>query len=410
MLLGACSSKVRYPEARSSDHVDTYHGVEVADPYRWLEDPDSPETGRWVRDQNILTQGYLKRIRSRDEIRGRLEKLWNYEKYGVPFSRGGRYFYTRNDGLQNQFVLYTADSLEGEAAVLVDPNTMSKDGTVSTSRYTATRDGRFLAYSIQRAGSDWREWRIRNIASRRDLPDQLSWSKFSPAAWLPDGSGFFYGRYPEPEGGKHQAENVDYKLYFHKRGTLQSADELVYERTDHPKWGFWPWVSEDGRYLVIQVWQGSQREAAIYYKDLQEGGAFVEMLPHFDAEYEFLGNEGSKFWFKTNNDAPNGRIVAIDSANPDPAAWKELIPEAKQTIDEVTVVGERFLVSYLEDAASKVKIFQLEGTPDGEIELPQKGTAMRFSGRRTDTETFYLFTCFTYPWTVFRYDFETKKS
>ncbi len=412
LVLVACQSKIRYSATRKSDHVDVYHGTKVADPYRWLEDLDSAETRRWVRRQNEVTFGYLKTIPERNAIRERIESLQNFERYGVPFSRAGRYFFTRNDGLQNQPVFYTADSMTGSPRVLLDPNQLSTDGTVATSRYTVTRDGRYLAYSIQRSGSDWLEWKVRDVNTGEDLPDHIRWSKFSPAAWLADGSGFYYGRYPEPTPGKETSErNVDYRLYFHKRGTDQSEDELIYERPDHPEWGFYPEVTEDGRYLVVTIWQGSQNEVSIYYMDLAAGDRQMhELLPDFDAEYELLDTDGDTFWFKTNKNAPMGRVVAIDRARPQQAHWKELVPESTEALQSARSVGQHFLLSYLKDAKTEVRLFDLNGAAAGNITLPAVGSAGGFTGRRKDGETFFRFTSFTFPPTVVRFEFATGNS
>jgi prolyl oligopeptidase len=404
--------KVQYPPTRKSDHVDVYHGVSVADPYRWLEDDNSGETKAWVTAQNKVTFAYLNAIPERAALKARLTKLWNYERFSVPTQRGGRYFFTRNDGLQNQGVLYTMPSLDAEPRLLLDPNALSPDGTVALTSTVVSDDGRLLAYGLASAGSDWQEWKVRDVATSKDLDDHVRWVKFSRAQWTKDGKGFFYSRYAEPdEKARLTKENYFHTLYFHRLGTPQSDDVLVYERADHKDWSFYGMVTDDGRYLVIHSGQGTDPKNRVLYKDLSSPDARVtELLMEFDAKYDFAGNEGPVFWFHTDLNAPRGRIIAIDVTNPKRESWKEIIPQAGQTIENVSVVGEQFIVEYLKDARSVVKLFALGGKPAGEVELPGIGSAGGFSGRRTDTETFYGFTSFTTPGEVYRLDLTTGKS
>ena len=400
-----------YPETHTVDLVDDYHGTKVADPYRWLEDPDTPDSRRWIEAQNDVTFRYLKEIPERRPIRSRLEALWNFERYGVPFSEGGRYFYFKNDGLQNQSVLYTADSLEAPPRVLLDPNTLSKDGTVALSTLAVSRDGRLLAYGLSSGGSDWIEFKVRDVATGLDRQDHLKWVKFSGASWLPDGSGFYYSRYDEPRPGDALEELNQYqKLYLHRLGSPQSDDRLVYERRDHKDWGFAGGVTDDGGYLLIHVWQGTEVKNGVFYIDLRSGGPVVELLRDFDASYDFIGNDGPVFWFRTDRDAPRSRIIAIDVRSPDRGSWREIIPESKEALQTVALVGERFIAHYLKDARSQVRIFTLDGRLEKELELPGIGTASGFTGRRRDRETFYAFSGFTHPSTIFRYDFGSGHS
>ena len=401
-----------YPPAKKVDQVDDYHGTKVPDPYRWLENPDSEETRAWVEAENKVTFGFLEEIPSRARIKERLTKLWNYEKYGVPAKFGDRYIYSKNNGLQNQNVLYTTTSLGGQAQVLLDPNTLSTDGTVALSNYEVSEDGKLFAYGLSASGSDWMEWRVRDIATGKDLPDLIKWVKFSSVSWLKDASGFFYSRYDEPnESTKLQSVNYFQKLYFHKLGTSQSDDVLVYERPDEKEWQFEGTVSEDGKFLIITVTQGTSPNTRVFYKELSNGnGKVTELLNKYDASYEFLGNDGAIFWFKTNQDAPRGRVIAIDTQNPQPESWKELIAEAPETMQSVSVVNNQFVVNYLKDARTQVKLFQLDGKFDREVTFPGIGTATGFKGKRQDSDTFYSFTSFTTPTTIYRYDLKTGKS
>jgi prolyl oligopeptidase len=401
-----------YPVTRTVDQQDNYHGATVADPYRWLEDANSAETVAWVTAQNQLTQGYLAQIPGRDAIKARLTKLWNYERFSVPFKEGGRYFYSRNDGLQNQSVLYTMKSLADMPRLLLDPNTLAADGTVALAGLAVSPNGKYLAYSTAASGSDWNEIRVRDIDSGRDVADHIKWVKFSRTAWLHDGSGFFYSRYDEPtEAGKLAAVNYFQKLYFHKIGTPQSADTLVYDRPDNKDWGFSAEVTEDGRFLVITASQGTENKNRVFYKDLkQKDGKVVGLLEDFDAAYNFVGNDGQVFYFHTERNAPRGRIVAIDVRKPAVLSWKQVVPESGSTLVSASLVNNQLLVDYLSDAHSLVKVFDLRGKPLHDIALPGLGTASGFSGKRTDTETFYAYTSFTTPSTIYRHDLKSNKS
>ncbi|HTQ78839.1 MAG TPA: prolyl oligopeptidase family serine peptidase [Thermoanaerobaculia bacterium] len=411
-VAGATEPELVYPPARIVDLVDVLHGIEVPDPYRWLEDPDSPETVAWVEAENRVTQGYLARIPEREGIRQRLKELWNYEKYDVPTKAGDRYFFAKNDGLQNQSVIYFLDRLDGTPQRVIDPNTLSADGTVALTAYSVSDDGQLIAYGLSSGGSDWEEWRVRDVESGRDLPDLLRWVKFSTTAWTHDNQGFFYSRYDEPKPSDPQEQaNYFQKLYYHRIGTPQSEDRLIYERPDAKEWGFLAQVTEDGRYLIIQVWRGTDIENGIFYQDLAEPGSPVrELLGHFDASYSFLGNDGPVFWFLTNLDAPRRRVVEVDTRRPGRAHWREAVPQQPETLEEVSVFADTFLASYLQDAHSQVRVFDLEGRPLREVEFPGLGSVAGFTGRRTDRETFYLFTSFTTPPTVYHYNLVTGES
>ncbi|MGC9526060.1 MAG: prolyl oligopeptidase family serine peptidase [Limnospira sp.] len=398
-----------YPNTRKGSQVDEYHGVKVADPYRWLEDPDSEETQAWVEAQNRVTFGYLETIPARGPLRDRLTKLWNYEKYGIPFKEGDRYFYFKNDGLQNQSVLYVLDDLDGEPRVLFDPNTLSEDGTVALSGIAITEDGKLMAYGLSTSGSDWQEWQVLDIETGENLGDRIRWVKFSSASWTHDNRGFFYSRYDEPNEDT-QYEDINYyqKLFYHRLGTPQSEDILIYDRPDRKEWGFGGGVTEDGRYLVVSVWRGTDPKNLIFYKDLtRPESPVVELISDFEAEYSFINNDGSLFWFKTDLDAPRGRVIAIDINT---ETRTEIIPEVNETLEGVGTLNHQFVTSYLKDARSQIKIFNWDGSFVREVELPGIGSAGGFGGKRSDIETFYSFTSFTTPATIYRYNMVTGES
>ena len=402
----------KYPDARQSDQTDDYHGTQVHDPYRWLEDPDSEETRSWIEAENKLTFGYLEAIPQREAIRKRLTKLWDFEKFGTPSVHGGTYFYSRNDGLQNQSVLYWAPTLDARPRLLLDPNALSDEGTVALTGIAVSDDGKLLAYGLASAGSDWQEWRVRDVETGKDLEDHLKWVKFSGASWTPDGKGFYYSRYDEPKADEQlTGQNYFQKLYWHQLGTPQSDDRLVYERPDEKEWGFDGQVTEDGNYLIIAVRHGTERKNQLFYLDLSKPDAeVVELIRGFVARYEFLGNDGAVFWLRTDLDAPRNRVIAVDIEKPERADWKEIVPEAEDVLEGVGLVGDEFFASYLHDARSLVRRFDLEGKGLGEVELPGIGTASGFGGRRDDKETFYSFTSFTSPTTIYRYDVRGAES
>jgi prolyl oligopeptidase len=386
--------------------VDVYHGTEVPDPYRWLEDPDATPSRVWIEAQNAVTSGFLANIPQRQRIQERLTTLWNYERYGVPFRRGQRYFLTRNDGLQNQSVLYTMTSLDAEPGVLLDPNQLSPDGTTALAAVAASDDGRLLAYGLSAAGSDWQEWRVRDVETGRDLPDVVQWVKSSRTSWSKDGRGFFYSRFDAPDAAERlRTTNTNHKVYYHRLGEPQSADRLVYHRPDQPQWFLHAEVTDDGRYLVIRAARGTDPQSRLFYLDLSDPAAQVtELTREFDALYDFVGNDGSVFWCLTDRDAPQRRLVAIDLRRPEPSAWRELIPAQRDTLTQVTVVDDEFIALYLKDARSFVRVFKLDGQVARDLPLPGIGTASGFDGRRGDTETFFMFTGFTVAGTVYRYD------
>ena len=405
------SVALAYPKAKTVNQVDDYHGTKVADPYRWLEDTDSPDTHAWVEAENKLTFSYLDQIPYRAAIRERLLKLWNYERFTVPAQQGGRYFYQHNNGLQNQNVLLVGESLNAEPRVLLDPNTLSSDGTVALAGEAVTNDGKLLAYGTAVSGSDWTEWHVRDVVSGKDLPDLIKWVKFSGASWTKDGKGFFYSRYDEPKGTALRDTNYFQKLYYHKVGTTQADDKLIYERPDNKELGFGGAVTDDGHYLVIQVWQGTSPKNRLYYKDLTKPDSeVVRLLDDFDAQYQFINNDGPVFWLQTDLDAPRGRLIAIDTQHPERANWKTVVPQGPDKLEGSNVVDNLFLLSYLKDARTEVRVHDLKGTFLRDVDLPGIGTADGFGGKRKDKETFYSFTSFTSPTTIYRYDPESGKS
>ncbi|NND61494.1 MAG: S9 family peptidase [Gammaproteobacteria bacterium] len=403
-----------YPTTAEVDQVDDYHGTPVSDPYRWLEDDVRVSNAvlEWVTAQNEVTFSYLESLPQREKIRARLTQLWDYEKFGVPFREAGRYFYSYNNGLQNQSVLLTQTSLDAEPRILLDPNGWSDDGTVALSGYVPSPDGRYLAYGVQDGGSDWRTWKFLDIDSGAELDDQVDWVKFSGVAWDGDGQGIFYARYPATgEGEKFQTLNHNHTVYYHRLGTPQSEDQVIYARPDHPDWGFAPNVTDDGRFLVLTVWKGTDDRYQVVYKDLQDAAAEpVMLIEGFDYEYALIGNDDTTFYFKTTNGAPRGRMIAIDIDNPAPANWREIIPQTADVLDDISYVGDHFIAEYLRDARTHVQVYTQTGAPAQTVDLPGVGTASGFEGYADNSETFYVYSSFNEPPTIYRYDVGTDRS
>jgi len=402
---------VEYPVTATVEHVDIYHGVEVSDPYRWLEGDirESDAVKSWVDAQNEVTFAYLESIPERDVIEKRLKELWDYERYGMPVKEGGRYYYSYNDGSQNQNVIYVQSKLDAEAELLVDPNSWSDDGTVALSSYYPSPDGKHMAYLIQDGGSDWRTARIIEVNSGTVLSDELDWLKFTELSWAVDGTGFYYSRYPAIEGeDKFQSLNVNQAVYFHALGTPIDEDVLIYSQPENPEWGYSATVTDDGLHLVITVWKGTDDRYQIVHRDLTDPGAEAKMLIEgFDYDYTLIGNIGSELFFRTNKDAPRNRLIAIDVNNPDPENWREIIAEAADVLDGISLVGGKIITDYMQDAQTVVKIFDLEGSQTGTVNLPGIGTASGFAGKPDDPETFFVYTSYNTPTTVNRLDIET---
>lgn len=406
--------RLEYPVSKQVSQIDDYFGTPVADPYRWLEDDvrNSGEVRAWVESQNSLTYSQIKQLPYRKEIKARLTKLWDYEKFGTPFKRGQRYFYFKNNGLQNQNVLYKLQSLGDEPTALIDPNQWSADGTNALGGLEFSDDGKLLAYGVQKAGSDWRTWEVMEVESGKKLSDELNWIKFGSVSWTKDSKGFFYSCYDEPKSDeKFQGLNLGQKVYYHRIGDPQSKDQLVHENQENPKYGFLPEVSEDGKYLVITVWQGTDDRYRVLYRSLEDPNSkLTPLIKGFENEYSFLGNDGSKFYFKSDFNAPKKCILLIDTLHPEPGHWKVIVPESDDSMESAGIVGDNFIVQYLQDAKSQVKLYDLGGNYTREVKFPGIGTASGFGGRRDQHETFYSFSSFNQPPSVYRYDLKSGKS
>jgi prolyl oligopeptidase len=399
----------RYPETRRVDQVDDYHGVKVADPYRWLEADvrESPEVAEWVERQNAVARAYLDAIPQRPQIERRLTELWNYARYSAPTEEGGNYFFLKNDGLQNQASLYVADSYDGAGRVLLDPNTWTKDGTIALADYAPSPDGQLLAYARSEAGSDWQQIFLVDAATGQERPDHLKWARFSDIAWSRDGKGFYYSRYPEPaEGQEHQTAALNQMVYFHALGTTQDEDQLIYRRPDHPEWGFGITPSDDGKYLVLSISRGTDPQNQVLVRETTAAGdaPFTELVGDFENQFWFLGNEGTKFFFLTDLDAPKKRIVTMDIGQPGRDHVTQIVPESEATLDGATMLSGRLVGQYMVDVLSEVDLFDLTGKPLGKVALPGKGTAVGFAGDQSDKETFFLYTSYNSPTEVYRFD------
>lgn len=404
------SDNIKYPQSKRGDVVEKLHGTKVADPYRWLEDLDGADTKKWVDSQNEVTFGYLESLKDRKAIYNRLEEVWNYERVSPPSKREGKYFTTRNSGLQNQSLIYMQDSLDDEPRLVMDPNKLSADGTVAVMGWDISPDARYFAYSISRGGSDWREIYVRDLKTGKDLPDHIKWVKFSGFAWSKDSKGFYYGRYPAPEDGQLlEAVNTNQKVFYHTIGQTQDQNELIYERPDQPNWGFGAGVTEDGRYLMMSAWNGTAEENAVFIKDLKKGGDFMPVLDKWDASYSYMGNIGSTFYFRTNKDASRYRVFSMDVNNPDPSNWKSIIPENKYTMRGASLTAGGIAVSWMADALTKVTYHDTNGKLIRDIKMPGPGTAGGFLTRFDENEVFYTFTSYTTPGDIYRYDYKTDK-
>ncbi len=400
-------TKIAYPETARVDQVDDYFGVEVADPYRWLEELDAPATASWVEAENAISKPFLEAIPARERIQSRLTKLWDHERFGQPFKEGGRYFYFRNDGLQNQNVLYVTPSLDGEPRTLLDPNGFSEDGTVSLASMSVSPDGKRLAYAKSDGGSDWDSWSVRDVDTGEDLADLVEHTKFTGASWTADSAGFYYSRYPTGADGKGDDQQA-VKVYYHRIGEPQERDALVYEIPEHPRRNPYASVTDDGRYLVLSISE-DRLENAIYYQRLDRARSpVVKLLDQWDAEWGFLGNVGDTFYFQTNLEAPRNRVVAIDLERPN--SQREVIAQAEDTLRGAGLVGGKLVASYLHDVRPLVRVHLPDGTPVRDVELPGIGSVGGFGGKWDDPETFYSFTSFTVPTSIYRYNLDSGES
>lgn len=399
---------LKYPETRKDDISDNYHGTIIADPYRWLEDDLSEETARWVEAQNEVTFGYLEKIPFREKIRERLTQIWNYPKYSVTFKKGNRYFFFKNEGMQNQNVLWVQESLDDEPRILLDPNKLSEDGTVSLAVFDVSNDGKYLAYGISRAGSDWNEIFIMEIETGHQLDDHLQWIKFSSISWK--GNGFYYSRYDEPKGSERSAKNEFHKVYYHKVGTPQSEDVLVYENRNHPLRNYSAQVTEDERFLILYESESTSGNA-LYVKDLtRRESSFEPLVQGFDHDYNVIDEINGKLLVLTNYKAPKYQLIEIDPAAKEPENWKTILPEQNEVLSGVSLVGGKIVAQYMKDAYSQAFIYDLQGNKLADLNLPGIGTLSGFSGKKDDPIAFYGFTSFTYPTTIFKFDIEKNES
>jgi prolyl oligopeptidase len=412
--LGDLAGKVHsaYPRATRDGQVDLYHGIQVADPYRWMEAIDSKETRAWVRAESRLSTACLASLPGRQAIASDLERLWNFERWSPPARHGKNWFFFHNDGLQNQSVLFVAPSLEAAPRVLLDPNGLARDGTIALGEMAISDDGGKIAYALSEAGSDWQTWHVRDVTTGQDLPDRIEWSKAGAASWLKDGTGFFYTAYDPPAAGKALAERNTYqKLMFHRLGTPQTDDRLVYSRTDDPDWFVGGEVSEDGRFLVIQANHGDDVRNTLLVKDIAAPDQSIQpVIDEPNASYAFLGNVGKVLYLLTDRDAPHYRIIAVDLDRPQPENWQSVVGETADTLESASLIGGQILAKYLRDAHSAIARFDLSGKPMGELALPGLGTASGFEGKMESPETSFMFSSYTLPPTVYRVDLASGQS
>lgn len=424
ILLIACSEPVSepveiveapaglsYPVSDKVDHVDNYHGVDVADPFRWLEDDvrESEAVKSWVDAENVVTFAYLATIEERGAINARMKELWDYERYSLPEKEGGRYFYSYNNGLQNQDVIYTLTNLQAEPELLIDPNTWSEDGTVALASYFPSPDGKHVAYLVQDGGSDWRVGRVINVESGEELADRLDWLKFTGISWAGDSSGFYYSRYPATrEEEKFQSLNKNMTVFFHTLGTPQEQDRVVYANPEQPDWGPRGSVTDDGKHLVITISVGTDDRYSILHQDLTDPEAKPEMIIEgFDYDYSLAGNIGDDLYFRTNDGAPRNRLIVINAKQPGREHWREVIAQTDDVLDDVNLVGGKIITTYMQDAKTVVKVMDLEGNETGTVELPGIGTAYGFGGKADDEETFFAFSSFNSPTVINRLNVST---
>ncbi len=403
----AKKSRLNYPETAKVDTVDYYFGHAVPDPYRWLEDDNSEETKAWIKAQNELTEWYLQQIPFRDQIKERLTKLWDYPRSSAPFKKGGYYFVFKNNGLQNQSVAYFMKNLGDEPQVLLDPNTFSEDGTVSLTTFEVSDDGKYVAYGISRGGSDWNEFFVKEIETGKTLDDHIQWVKFSGISWYNDG--FFYTRYPEPKPGDElKGVNEHNKIYYHKLGTPQSSDVLIYEDPKNPQWGYNVSLSEDKKYMAIRITRTTSGNA-LYIRDMQTQ-KITKIVENFDNDYFLIDHVNGKLLFMTNNNAPKYKVIAIDPKNHVSSNWADVLPEGEGVLRSVSLVGGKMIANYMENAYSRIKIYDLEGKYLYNLDNDEIGTIGGFDGDINDSETFYTLTSFTTPATIYRYDIQNNKS
>lgn len=410
IMTNVCFSQIKYPDARKVDQKDDYFGTIVPDPYRWLEDDNSTETKQWVNEENYITENYLSKIPFRNQIKDSLEKYFNYPRYGAPFKRGEFYYFYKNDGLQNQSILYRQKGLDGKADVFLDPNKLSKDGTAAVGSISFSKGSGYMAYLVAQSGSDWQVAELMDVRDGKRLEDKIDFIKFSELSWKGD-EGFYYSRYPVPdEKEKLTGQNRFHKVYFHKIGTPQSKDELIYEDNNHPMRIVSAGVTEDGRFLMLSISEGTSG-SELLVKDLKNNQKdFTLLIKGFSGENSFVDNDGDKIIVRTNQDAPNYRLVLIDPAHPDKSHWKTIVPEQTEMLENAGTGGGKLFLTYLKDASSRVYQASYDGSIEHAIELPGIGSAVGFDAKRGDKEIFYIFSSYNYPVTILRYDIATGKS
>ncbi len=421
LLLAGCGrGALDYPHTEKGDVTEDMHGITVEDPYRWLEDDNDPEVLDWVDAQNLVTREHLDSLPGRDALLARLTELRDYARRSAPFRWGESWYLRANDGLQDQDVLYRLtdpDQPETEWETLLDPNLLSEGGTTSLETTAFTEDGTLLAYGLGESGSDWREFHVMDTRTGEKLDDHLRWIKFSGAAWTHDNGGFLYSRYPEPDPDAAQGGvNRNQTVWYHRIGSPQDNDQVVHARPDQPDWLTAAEVSDDGRYAVFDIREGTDERSRIHVLDLGDpmnpdfSGDVVPLLDDFDAAWDFLGNDGPVFYFRTNRDAPRYRVVAVDLRRPDPANHREVIPESEDTLLGARMLGERFLLSYLTDASSRLAVHAKDGTKERDVPLPGLGSVGQISGKRSDPVAHFVFSSFLFPPSVYRYDFRTGEA
>jgi prolyl oligopeptidase len=407
-LFSCKKNNLNYPDTRKSDVTDTYFGTEVPDPYRWLENDTAREVEQWVEAQNEVTYNYLEQIPYREKIAQRLKTLWNYERMGVPYQEGGRYFFFKNDGLQDQSILYMKETLDSEPEVVIDPNQLSEDGSVALMDFSVSHDGNYLAYAISRGGSDWREVYVMNLNNGKKLDDHLEWLKFSNIAWYENG--FFYSRYDEPEEGEKLTKaNKNHKVFYHQVGTAQSEDELVFNKPEHPQRNYSASVSSDQKYLYLYETRSTHGNN-VYIKNLEKDDAFVKLTTGFQYEYNIIDHLGDQIVVHTNYQAPKYKVVVIDMQKRDVGNWIDLIPEQKNVLRSCEVANDRIIASYLKDASSRLKVFDMQGNSLYEIELPSLGTVGSLSASAKSDQLFYSFSSFTVPTQIWHHDLKSRES
>lgn len=406
----SCSEKpIQYPPTKKGEVKDSYFGTEVEDPYRWLEDDNSAETAEWVKSQNQLTFGYLEKLPYRDQIKSRLTELWDYPKYGTPFKEAGKYFFYKNNGLQNQSVLYTTTDLTAEPTVLLDPNTLSEDGTAALNSIEISNDGKYLIYQVAKSGSDWNEIFVKNIETGEMLPDHILWVKFSGCSWYKDG--FFYSAYDKPEAGSELSKSNEFqKVYFHKLGTDQSADQLIVNDPVHAKKMFGAGLTDDKRFLFISKSEGTSGNA-LDLKDLSKNtSSFVNLMESYEYDFNPVDNNGDDLFVLTNYKAPKYRLIKINTNHPEETNWVDIIPEKKDVLQSVRMIAGKLVVNYMTDAHSKTEVYSYDGILDHEVNLPGIGTVSGFSGKKEENIAYYSYTSFNTPGEIYKYDFTTKQS